>query len=134
MADVTVTAANVVAGNVTLSKGTAGETITQGQVLYKKAADSKLYKADADAGSAESTVVGIAVTAGVLDETIHYQTSGTIDIGGTVTKGLIYVLSGTAGGVAPSADLAAGDYTSILGVASSATNIDISINNTGILQ
>ncbi len=134
MADVTVTAANVVAGNVTLSKGTAGETITAGQVLYKKASDSKYYLADADAGSAESTVVGIAVTGAILDETVHFQTSGTIDIGGTVTKGLIYVLSGTAGGVAPSADLASGDYTSILGVASSTTNIAISLNNSGILQ
>jgi hypothetical protein len=51
------------------------------------------------------------------------QTAGNINLGATLTVGQIYVLSATAGGIAPVADLATGHYPSILGVATTASNL-----------
>lgn len=105
MADLTVTAASVV--NVTANNlsGTAGETITAGQAIYTKAADGKLWKA-LSAGTAEQGApVGVSLNGGAVGQPIHYASAGTIVIGATTVKTTTYVLSATAGGICPQADL-----------------------------
>jgi predicted transcriptional regulator len=131
-ADITITAANVVKGSsATTTSAIAGETITAGQALYLNSSDNKVYKADNDASSTTATCVGIALNGGAAGQPITYQTGGTITIGATVVAGTIYCVSSTAGGICPAADLASGDYTSIIGVATTAAIISMSINNSG---
>jgi hypothetical protein len=50
---------------------TAGETISDGQVVYLKAADSRTYIAQADGTEEERRVLGLAYTAGTAGNT-HY--------------------------------------------------------------
>ncbi len=132
MADLTITAANVKpavqSADVQVVKW--GETVTEGQVVYQNTSDYEYYLADADAvGTAKA--VGITLTAGADGEYGVIQKSGDIDIGATLTVGATYVVSTTAGGIAPIADLGSGDFVTILGVADAADNLPLDINKTG---
>lgn len=135
MADVTVTAANVkpVGTSRTVQTVLLGETVTQGQPLYLKAADSKYWKADADT-LAEAAAEGIAITPGGADEYAIMLTAGTINMGGTLAVGQVYVVSTNAGGVAPYSDLGSGDYVTILGVATTTAILNVDLNATGIAK
>lgn len=134
MADIVITAANVLKGaGAEVRSGIFGATITQGQALYKDAADNKLKLADTDSGTAAAREVeGISLSAGSNGQPGFYLKSGLITIGGTVTVGKIYVLSGNAGGIAPIDDLASGDYTAVIGIGVSATQIKVGILNGGV--
>jgi hypothetical protein len=128
-ADLTVTASSVkkVTG-AAVDRGTAGASVTAGQPVYKDATDSgKLKAADADA-QASSVCVGIALHAASTDQPLEYLTSGPIDIGATVTVGQIYVVSTTAGGIAPYSDLASGDYVTVIGVGTTTGRIEVRLN------
>ena len=115
MSDVAITAANVVHDiNSITGTGTAGATITAGQLLYLDSGTSTLKLCDSNASQAAATCVGIALHAALANQPIRYQTSGDITIGGTLTVGGIYVASATAGGLAPVADLATGMYTTVV--------------------
>ena len=99
MADVTVTAANVIPqSDAVLVQRTALSAITAGQPVY-----------------------------------VTVQTEGEVDIGGTVTVGGVYVLSGTAGAIAPVADLATGDYTTVIGIGKTATNLKLGIFSPAVI-
>lgn len=131
MANVAITAANVAPGaDAIFETGVSGATITAGQCVYKDASDSNKFKlCDNDSGTAAArTPYGIAVGGASNNQRLSVQTQGDITIGGTVVPGFIYVPSATAGAIAPSADLVATNYTSVLGVARSATVIALSIN------
>jgi len=52
-------------------------------------------------------------------------------MGSILTTGTIYVLSDD-GAIAPAADLGSGDYVSIIGIAVSATVLDVQIHNSGV--
>lgn len=132
-ADITVTAASVAKGTgATTSDGIAGATITAGQAVYLDSTTNTIKLADANASSAASTAVGIALHGAASGQPIKYQTGGQITIGATVAVGTIYVVSGTAGGIAPSTDLASGWYTNILGVATTTGIITMGIQNSGV--
>lgn len=60
------------------------------------------------------------------------MTAGTLTIGGTVVVGTVYVVSATAGGIAPSADLATGWYTTILGVATTAAKLSMGLKASSV--
>lgn len=127
-ADLSITAANVKAAgsDAEILRVKFGETVTQGQAVYRKEADGEYYKADADLGTApEAVVEGVAITPGVADDYGYVVTSGPVTIGAALTVGEIYVLSGTAGGICPEADLATGDRVTILGVATSASVLSV---------
>lgn len=137
MVDVSITAANVVPatdGTPSYGRGQAGAAITAGQWLYldTNVTPNTLKLADADLSTAAATVVGVAVGGADIGQQITYQKSGRITAGGTLTKGLIYCLSNTAGGIMPSADLSSAEHTSILGVAESASVLKINIFNSGV--
>jgi len=135
MADITITAANVRGPSEQryVRTGTAGEAITAGTLLYLKSSDQKYWLADADASEEAATIAGMALTGADADGPVVFADGGDVDIGGTIVKGRVYVLSDTGGGlICPEADLASGDYCSIFGVASSTSNITIDINNSGV--
>lgn len=126
-ADLSVTAASVLPGSGAVTQtGVAGETVTAGQALYQKAADSKWYKADCNSATAEVRVAkGFALTGSSTGQSVVVQTSGQITVGATMTAGVVYYLSGTAGGIRPVADNTTGDYPQVLGMAISTTVLQI---------
>lgn len=125
--DLSITATNVIPSSAAvIQTGTAGEALTAGQLVYKKAGDRKFYKADCDSATAEvRDVYGIAVTSSATgapvsivlqDDALQIAASG-------LTNGTIYLLSATAGGLAPAADATTGWRVTVVAVAKSATTI-----------
>lgn len=135
MADVSITANNVAPGTGALTEQmVAGATITAGQVVYKDTSDSDKAKL-ADSNSATALArspYGIALNGAASGQPVVVLKAGLITIGGTVAVGTIYVLSGTAGGIAPSTDLASGMYTSIIGIATTAAILSVAIREGGV--
>ena len=112
MADLTVTAASVApytgANNPSvISRGTAGATITAGQAIYLDSTTSTLKLADADASTAAAYGVGIALHASLSGQPLSYVSGGFFTPGATLTKGQVYCVSATAGGIAPISDTVA---------------------------
>lgn len=131
MSDITITATSVKKTATTVTEeGIAGETITAGQAVYKDQADNnKLKLADANLSLAASRAIGVALHAATLDQPLEYAVSGDVTYGSGLTAGVVYVVSATAGAVAPSADLDTNStwYATILGVASSTSNLKLAI-------
>lgn len=129
MADLTITATNVVAGsNAVVAHGIAGETITAGQAVYLSSTTNKWLLADADSATAEARRAGgIALNSASASQPIAVQKEGDITIGATVTAGTAYYLSDEPGGICPVGDLASGDYVCLIGIAKSASVLSIGI-------
>tara|TARA_R100000808_G_scaffold19496_1_gene42298 strand:+ start:14236 stop:14646 length:411 start_codon:yes stop_codon:yes gene_type:complete len=129
MADLTITASDVVPPATGVNAGTAGEAILAGQSVYLDSTDSNKVKlADADNTAATAAAVGIAVnSAPKAGQPVSYVTLGDLTVT-SATVGEIYVVSGTAGGVAPEADLATNDYVTILGIGKTATSIAVKVH------
>lgn len=126
MADLSITAGNVAWVSGTRPKVvTGGATITRGQALYKDDSDNE-YKL-ADAGAVGTAVLdGIALTDGTDGaEMLVAPRGATLNIGATTTAGTIYVISETAGGIAPVGDLATGDFVVVAFVGSGTANVEI---------
>jgi hypothetical protein len=135
MADVVVTAANVLASSGAQKKnGTLGATATAGQAVYRDASDGKMKLADANLSAAAADVRGILLTGGADGQPCQYiEEDDDFTPGFTVTVGTIYVLSGTAGGIAPAADLATGMYPAVLMIGKSATKVVLKIVKGGVV-
>lgn len=124
-ADVSITAANVAPSTSAIYLDSrypnpiAGEAITAGALVYVDTADSNKVKlSDADSGTAAvRDVDGIAVNnaaSGQRVDVVVYDPD--LTLGGTTANGTIYVLSATAGGIAPSADITTGWYVAVIGL------------------
>jgi hypothetical protein len=125
MADISIAGADVLKSSAAQAVSCIwGETIVQGDVVYLNSSDSKMYKSDTDDNTKKS-VTGVALTAGAAGQPGFYTPEDPDLVIGAhgVALGGIIVLSGTAGKMAPAADLASGDYTTVLGVAKTATTI-----------
>lgn len=134
MANLSITAASVKKGNnAQTARGIAGVTITAGQVVYLNPATGKVELADANTVG-QAQVKGVALHGALADQPVEYQYGGEMYIGASVTVGLIYCLSATAGAIAPSADLTSGDYTTILGVASTTSILKLALFASGAVQ
>lgn len=134
MADVTITGPVTVDSMAFTETLTAQVAIAAGKVVYRDSTNSgKANLADADA-SASAEAIGIAVnTAGIGEPVTVAKNGATITQAGTTfTRGTVYFASTTAGGVAPFADLASGDYVTSLGVATSTSAFKINITISGV--
>lgn len=129
MADLTVTVASVQSPGANGTVNTAynaGTTITAGQSVYL-AANSTWLLAQADGTTIEagSSSFGIAMHGSLSGQPLAVQTAGYITIGATVVVGKLYVISATAGGVCPIADITTtGHYVTIIGIGRSSSIID----------
>lgn len=134
MADLTITAANVIAGtNAVVERGVAGATITAGQPVYKEAASSKYKLADNDSvATGATTPRGIALHGASDGQPLDIQTDGDITIGATMTAGVAYYLSATAGGICPVGDLGSGKTVSLIGVSISTTVLRMGLLASGV--
>jgi hypothetical protein len=135
MADLSITAANVIAGSNSISEwGVAGATITAGQTVYYDSDTSKWKLADADSATAAvrmSTKGGIALNGASDGQPLKVLRSGAITIGGTLTAGSMYYLSPTPGGIGLLAEVLTGDYIVALGIATSTTVLNVAIQYSG---
>ncbi len=132
MAAISITAANCLRVTGTSEWGTAGETITAGQLVYISSGEFLLAQADA---ASTDAVYGIALNNATDGQPLNVHTGGQITIGGTVVQGVIYCLDDLAAGdIIPWADLTADgtDFLTIIGPGISATVIDVAIKTTGI--
>lgn len=130
--DVSITASNVVpSANAVIRFGTAGATITAGQLIYQDTADTdaagqgKAKLSDANAAAALRVVDGIAInsaSAGQIVAFVTYDPALQIAASG-LTANTILISSATAGGIAPSADLTTGWYLTVVAVVKSSTTV-----------
>jgi hypothetical protein len=135
VADITITSANVVkgAGAVINRDRVAGETITAGQCVYRKASDDKWWRADSDTGtSAEADAQGIALHAASANQPLAVQTGGQITIGATIAAGVVYYVSNNAGGICPVGDLASADFVTAIGYGISTSVLVVNPVATGV--
>ncbi len=132
MADLTQTPANVRAeSDAVMFFGSAGATIAPGQPVYLDSAAGTYKLADADA-AATADVKGIAVNYADSGDTLVICQSGSMDIGATLVTGVIYVVSNTAGNIMPSADLTSGEFSSILGIATTTSKLKLGLQVSGV--
>jgi hypothetical protein len=133
MADLVITAANVIKGSgAVLETGTAGASVTAGQVVYLDSATSTLKLAQCDGTTAEAAVVGVALHAAGTNQPLTYQKSGTMNIGATTAKTTTYMLSAAPGGIAPQADLVSTNKIVKIGYATATDGtFVVNIVNTG---
>jgi hypothetical protein len=127
MADLTITAASVVpSANAKIHRAKAGATITAGQLIYLDTAAASVAKlADANGASAEiRTPIGIAINSAATGQEVAYvKEDPNLTIGATVANGAAYILSATAGGLAPIADLASGMFPCIVAMGINTTRV-----------
>jgi hypothetical protein len=129
MADITITAASVVASsNAARDIGTAGETIAAGKAIYLSSTTGKWMLADSNSATVEARkAIAIALNGASLNQPVSIMKNGDVTIGATLTPGVAYYLSDTPGGVCPIADVGAGEYVCLLGLAKSATLLSVAI-------
>jgi hypothetical protein len=133
MADISITAANVVAASDAVREsGTAGATVTAGQLVYLDNSDMKYKLADSNGAAALRVPSGIALNGAANNQPLVIQKGGDITIGGTMTAGVAYYLSDTPGGICPVADLASGEYPCIVGIAKSTSVLSVNIQPSGV--
>jgi hypothetical protein len=134
MADIVLTAANVVAGSsASTEHGTAGATITAGQAVYLDSSTNKYLLADSNSATAAARVPrGIALNSAANNQPLSVVTDGAVTIGGTLVAGVAYYLSDTPGGICAVADVGSGEYSVILGMATSTTVLDVDIQASGV--
>ena len=90
-------------------------------------------KADSNAAGAEARQpLGIALNGGAINQPVAVQKSGDVTIGATLTPGLAYYLSDTPGGICPIADVGSGEYSCIIGIATSTTVLDVLPHYSGV--
>ena len=134
MTDLSITAANVVAGSNSIQvSGIAGETIAAGKAVYKSSTTNKWMLADSNSATAEArTPDGIALNGASLNQPITVHKSGDLNPGVSVTANTEYFLSDTPGGICPLADVGSGEYLCSIGFATTTSNIAVSIRATGV--
>jgi len=140
MADITVTAANVALGASTTPTQIVqyGEAVTQGQSLYRLAADGKWYRTDANDGVAKAVVGAIALTPGAtnafglvaLPSSVPGQSL--VNLGATLAVGTVYAVSPNVGGIAPIDDVLSTQFVTVIGIATTTALLDFqpSVSNT----
>jgi hypothetical protein len=136
MADISVTAANVIpATTARVRSGLAGATITAGQPLFEDSSDGHALKPAQANTAARANAVGIALGGASDGQIVNYITEGDLTAGATLTVGIVYCVSdAAAGGIAPYADLASGDFVTVLGIARTAAILDVDIQASGIAK
>lgn len=133
MADLSVTAANALASTSAAGKarGTAGATITAGQAVYLDAATGTL-KLAVKTSLAAAAAVGIALHGAASGQPLEYvYQDDDYTPGATLVAGTCYTVGATAGNMAPSADLASGNYATFMMIAKSTTKAILRVLPTG---
>lgn len=135
MADITWTAANVIAPNpVQLRRKFAGQAIVAGQPVRDDPSDSTKILLSQATSVASAKCVGIAANSAEQYQPCIYFRDQEIAFGTAVfSMGETYVVSATEGGIAPESDLISGNSSTTIGIAISTTTLDCQIQESGVL-
>jgi hypothetical protein len=133
VADLTITAADVVAGtNAQTGFGTAGATIAPGDLIYRHATNKTLLLADANSSATTATVEGMALNAATSGQPVKWVSDGEVTVGAVLTVAQSYIASTNAGKVAPISDLASGSWLAYAGYAKTTSILVIKRINSGV--
>jgi hypothetical protein len=134
MADITITSSSVLKTSTTVvNHGTAGAAITAGEPVYIDASDSKKIKPAIATAEASAAAVGVALNDAADDQPVSYAIAGNVTYNAGMTVGAVYCVSGNAAGaIAPVADLGSGDYVTVLGIASTTSNLILTPSVSGV--
>ena len=134
MADISITATAVLAAaDAITDNGSAGATVTAGQVVYKDSSDGLWKLADNNSATAAvRTPSGIALNGAATGQPLRVLRSGNLTLNAVLTSGVAYYLSDTPGGICPVADLSTGEYPSIIGIATSTTVLKVNFTTSGV--
>lgn len=134
MVDLVITPGLVIAtGNVRIVQRVAAATITAGQMVYDVSASTTAGLADSNSATAAArTPIGVALNGASAGQPLAVATSGDITIGATMVAGVAYYLSDTPGGICPVADVLAGEYPCVVGMAISTTVLRLGIQSAGV--
>ncbi|MEY9629875.1 hypothetical protein [Sinorhizobium fredii] len=134
MADLVLTASAILAGSNSASlHGTAGETITAGKAVYQNTSTKKWMLADSNSATAAARQAGGIALNGASDgQPISVHKSGDLTVGAVLTAGQAIYLSDTAGGLCPLADVGAGEYVCLIGLAKSTSVLAVDIQFPGV--
>jgi hypothetical protein len=133
MGDVNLTEASVKPTATTIiARGTYGDTIVQGTILYYAATTDTWEIADCTTSAATANAGGMALSSGADGQPGRIATGGDVTVDNISLASPVYILS-EAGQIAPSADLANDDYITVVGVASSTTNLKLSFKAAGVV-
>ncbi len=111
----------------------AGATIAAGKAVYLNQSTGlySLCVATTALGAA-AQVAGIAVTSAIAGQDVLVMYSGDLVTGGTVAPGVIYQVSGTAGGIAPTADATTGWFAGVVGHGLDAATLRLCISPSSV--
>jgi hypothetical protein len=101
---------------------TAGESITAGDLLYLNT-DGKVYKAFATGTVEESTPLGFAQSSVAADATLVVRIGGVEDALSSLSSGVVYYVSTTAGAITSTAPSGSGDNIVRIGVSQDSTTL-----------
>ncbi len=134
MADISITAASVVAGSGSkVEHGTAGDTITAGKLVYRDTSSGRYELADSNSATAAARLPrGFALNGAADGQPLAVLYDGPVTLGAVLTAGVAYYLSDTPGGICPVADIGSGEYSVYLGIATSTSVLDVSIQASGV--
>lgn len=131
--DVTITAADVleVAGSATRAVDGGAAGLVAGKLVYEDGTNGLKL---ADAGAvATADVVGMLLNGGGIGQPLKVVTGGDVTVSAVLTIGVRYVLSDTAGGLAPNVDVGSAKVGVFIGIATTTTNLKLGILNSGVL-
>ena len=134
MANITITAANVIApsGSSYVTGKLTGESISAGDWVYLKASDGKVWKAY-NFTVEQAEVIGMAANTAATGQPVTViSKSSACAIGSVVTAGNLYFLSATAGKMYEVADYSAASSTYPLCVCQAVTASTISFDFTTV--
>jgi hypothetical protein len=113
--------------DASLKDEVSGEAILAGQVVYREVTTKKVKLASA-ASAEKADTVGVAMSsAPTAGQIIKVQWDGEVTGTATLVVGEPYFVSDTAGSVMPAADISAGEYVTLVGIARTATKLALGI-------
>jgi hypothetical protein len=137
MADISITAASVVASSSALvvRNYNFGATVTAGQAVYLDTSTFTWKLIDRDAavtGNELATSKGIALNSGASGQPAAVCVKETdFTPGGTLSNGLAVYASDTAGGITQADIPTTGDYPTVLGLAKSTSKMNLNPTSSG---
>ena len=135
MADISVTSTAVQGGKGV--SALAAVIITAGEVVYLDTSGNANLADNTAALTA--AVAGIALNDAQVNQPVGILKTGILTMNGVLTAGVVYTLSGLAnpttpapGTFKPAGDAVSSEFVTVIGVAMSATTLNISINASGV--
>lgn len=132
MTDLVQTPANVLKIVGSQRVGVCGTVaIVAGQTVYGLA-DGTVELCEKDQTAVEAACDGIALSNASPGQPVVYQVGGNIDVGATLAIGEVYCVGAAPGSIAPTVDVIATEFQTVLGVAITGNNLKVGIIQSGV--